>query len=126
MEAHPLLPQDDLRLYCESKNIHITAYSPLGNNRKSYRLDFFILTLTPGSPVVGKPKVVDHPIVAEVAKKLGATPAQVLIAWGATRGYSVIPKSVNEDRIKSNFKQIELSQNDYDKISSIVVGNYTR
>ncbi|KAF8340944.1 NADP-dependent oxidoreductase domain-containing protein [Amanita rubescens] len=108
IEAHPLLPQDDLRLYCQSKNIHITAYSPLGNN------------------LVGKPKVVDHPIVAEVAKKLGATPAQVLVAWGATRGYSVIPKSINEDRIKSNFKQIELSQNDYDKISSIVVGNYTR
>ena len=32
IEAHPLLPQDDLVAYCKEKNIHITAYSPLGNN----------------------------------------------------------------------------------------------
>jgi len=32
VEAHPLLPQDDLVAYCKEQNIHITAYSPLGNN----------------------------------------------------------------------------------------------
>ena len=32
IEAHPLLPQDDLVAYCKEKNIHLTAYSPLGNN----------------------------------------------------------------------------------------------
>ena len=32
VEAHPLLPQDDLVKYCGEKNIHLTAYSPLGNN----------------------------------------------------------------------------------------------
>ena len=36
----------------------------------------------------------EYPEVQEIAKKLNATPAQVLIAWGAKRGYSVIPKSV--------------------------------
>jgi L-glyceraldehyde reductase len=40
----------------------------------------------------------EHPIVKEVAKKLGATEAQVLVAWGAYRGYSVIPKSVHEGK----------------------------
>ena len=62
----------------------------------------------------------------EVAKKLNATPAQVLVAWGAYRGYSVIPKSVQESRIISNFKQVELSKDDYEKISSIGHNNYTR
>jgi aryl-alcohol dehydrogenase-like predicted oxidoreductase len=33
IEAHPLLPQDELVAYCKEQNIHITAYSPLGNNR---------------------------------------------------------------------------------------------
>ncbi|KAF4620925.1 hypothetical protein D9613_000937 [Agrocybe pediades] len=102
IEAHPLLPQDDLVAYCKEKNIHITAYSPLGNN------------------VLGKPKFVEHPSLAEIAKKLNATPAQVLIAWGAYRGYSVIPKSVQEDRIKSNFQQIELSPEDYQTVSDII------
>ncbi|KAG6871872.1 hypothetical protein C0995_015545 [Termitomyces sp. Mi166 len=108
VEAHPLLPQDELVAYCKEKNIHITAYSPLGNN------------------LIGKPKLTEHPVVLEVAKKLNATPAQVLVAWGAYRGYSVIPKSVQEERIISNFKQVELSKEDYEKISSIGHNNYTR
>ncbi|EEB87749.1 hypothetical protein MPER_14779, partial [Moniliophthora perniciosa FA553] len=81
---------------------------PLGNNLKD------------------KPKLTENSTVVEVAKKLGATPAQVLIAWGAHRGYSVIPKSVQEERIKSNFQQIELSQEDYEKITSVGKGNHTR
>jgi len=46
--------------------------------------------------VVGKPKLTDHPIVIDIASRLNADPAQVLVAWGAYRGYSVIPKSVQE------------------------------
>lgn len=101
IEAHPLLPQEDLVAYCKEKNIHLTAYSLLGNN------------------LAGIPKLTDDPIVTEIAKRIDATPAQVLIAWGAQRGQSVIPKSVQEDRIKSNFKQVKLSQEDFDKVSSI-------
>lgn len=108
IEAHPLLPQDDLVQYCKEKGIHITAYSPLGNN------------------LIGKPKLTDYPVVQDIAKKLNATPAQVLVAWGAHRGYSVIPKSVQFERIESNFKQVELSEEDYAAISKIGEGNHTR
>jgi len=108
IEAHPLLPQDDLVAYCKEKGIHITAYSPLGNN------------------LAGKPKLTDHAKIQEVATRLGATPAQVLIAWGVYRGYSVIPKSVQKERIVSNFEQIELSKENYEEISAIGHGNYTR
>ncbi|EIM80886.1 Aldo/keto reductase [Stereum hirsutum FP-91666 SS1] len=108
VEAHPLLPQDDLVAFCKEEGIHLTAYSPLGNN------------------LAGKTKLVDYPAVKEVADKLGATTAQVLVAWGAYRGYSVIPKSVKEERIKSNFKQIVLSPEDYEKISAIGKDNHTR
>jgi L-glyceraldehyde reductase len=100
--------------------------------------------------VVGKPKLTENPVVIEIAEKLNATPAQVLVAWGAYRGYSVIPKSVQEckhilffplilfqairshlminytARIISNFKQVELSAEDYEKITAIGVGNRTR
>jgi len=69
--------------------------------------------------VVGKPKLTEHPIVQEIAKKLNATPGQVLIAWGVYRGYSVIPKSVQDERIISNFKQVQLDEEDYKKLSAI-------
>ncbi|KZP13014.1 Aldo/keto reductase [Athelia psychrophila] len=108
IEAHPYLPQDDLVKYAKEKNIHITAYSPLGNN------------------LVGKPKLTEHEKVIAVANKLGATTAQVLVAWGVYRGYSVIPKSVQEERIVSNFKQVELSKEDYETISSIGHNNHVR
>ncbi|EPQ31631.1 uncharacterized protein PFL1_00964 [Pseudozyma flocculosa PF-1] len=101
IEAHPLLPQDDLVAYAKEKNINLTAYSPLGNN------------------LTGQTKIVDYPQVQAIAKKLNADPAQVLIAWGVKRGYSVIPKSVTESRIKSNFAQIELSDDDYKTISDL-------
>lgn len=118
MEAHPYLPQDDLVEFCKSKHIHITAYSPLGNNCEWAKAIQYSQRMTAVlDTVLGKQQLTDNDTVKEVAQKLGATAAQVLIAWGAYRGYSVIPKSVKEERIKSNFQQVELSKDDYEKIS---------
>lgn len=69
--------------------------------------------------MIGRQQLTDNESVKEIADKAGATTAQVLVAWGAYRGYSVIPKSVQESRIKSNFQQVELSKEDYQKISAI-------
>lgn len=102
IEAHPLLPQDDLVDYHKKKNVHITAYSPLGNN------------------VQGKTKIVEYPEVTEIAKRRNVDPAQVLIAWGVRRGYSVIPKSVTPSRIESNFQQVDLTDDEYQEVSSII------
>ena len=108
IEAHPLNLQDDLVQFCKEHNIAMTAYSPLGNNSElpipgphhvpCERSDETLA-------VAGAPLLTEYPEVQEIAKKLNATPAQVLIAWGARKGFSVIPKSVQEDRIKSNFQQ---------------------
>jgi len=87
IEARPWLTQNDLK-YHDEKGIHITAYSPLGNN------------------VYGYPHVMDQPEVKEVAEKLNATAAQVLISWAGHHGTSAIPKSVTKGRVKSNFKSM--------------------
>ncbi|KAI0343599.1 Aldo/keto reductase [Trametopsis cervina] len=108
IERHPLLPQYELLNFCKEHNIHVTAYSPLGNN------------------ITGKQKLVEYPAVKEIADRLGATPAQVLVAWGAYDGTSVIPKSVQNDRIASNFKQVELSKEDYEAVSAIGKGTTVR
>ena len=46
VELHPGLLQTDLLEFCAKENIHITAYSPLGNN------------------IYGKERIVDSPVVS--------------------------------------------------------------
>jgi len=101
IERHPLCQQTELVKFCQSKVIHVTAYSPLGNN------------------LVGETKIVDYPEVKAIAQKHEVDPAQVLIAWGARGGISVIPKSVTPARIESNFKQIEISDEEFEKINEL-------
>lgn len=101
IEAHPLLPQDELVEYHKQHNIHITAYAPLGSNLE------------------GRPRLLEHPNVTSLAKERNADPGQVLLAWGTYRGYSVIPKSVTPSRIESNFHQIELTESQYKHISDL-------
>jgi len=113
IEGHPLLPQEDLVKYSQLKGIHITAYSPLGNasgyGKKSV-------------DIAGSKQV------QEVAKAHGVDAGQVLIAWGAHRGTSVIPKSVTPSRIESNFQEIELTDEEFEKVSSLIKdhGSYVR
>ncbi|XP_010923220.1 NADPH-dependent aldo-keto reductase, chloroplastic [Elaeis guineensis] len=89
VECHPVWQQAKLRKLCESKNVHLSAYSPLGS---------------PGTPLIkGGSNVLTNPIVTMVAEKLGKTPAQVALRWGLQMGQSVLPKSTKESRIKQNF-----------------------
>jgi L-glyceraldehyde reductase len=72
-----------------------------------------------GNNMLDIPLLVQHDTVKEVAKANGATPAQVILAWAQVGGHSVIPKSVTASRIQENFKEIELSNEDFEKIESI-------
>ncbi|KAL8277675.1 hypothetical protein RQP46_009948 [Phenoliferia psychrophenolica] len=101
IERHPLLIQPELVAHHKAKGIHITAYSPLGNNN------------------VGAKKLFEYPEVIAIADKLKVTPAQVLIAWGQVGGHSVIPKSITPSRIASNFVPITLPKEDFDEISKL-------
>ncbi len=102
IEAHPLLPQDDLKAYHDANKIVITAYSPLG------------------TPLDGNNKLIDHPAVVEIAKQHGnAEPAAVLYAWGIQRGYSVLTKSVTPARIRSNYEQITLTDEQFTALSDL-------
>ncbi len=44
----------------------------------------------------------EHPTIVGLAERLGRTPAQVIVRWHLQHGVVVIPKSVREDRIRSN------------------------
>jgi diketogulonate reductase-like aldo/keto reductase len=89
VELHPLLTQQPLVDFCASKGIHVTAYSPLG---------------TPDSPFRrgDAPSLLADETINAIAAKYNKGAGQVLIRWAIQRGTSVLPKSVNVDRIKQN------------------------
>ncbi|KAH1155117.1 hypothetical protein AAZX31_18G170700 [Glycine max] len=85
VECHPVWQQPALHNLCKSTGVHLTAYCPLGS---------------PGSWVKGE--ILKEPLLIEIAEKLHKSPAQVALRWGLQSGHSVLPKSVNESRIKEN------------------------
>ncbi|MDR1584675.1 MAG: aldo/keto reductase [Prevotellaceae bacterium] len=105
VEMHPFLQQNDLLAYCQEQSILVTAYSPLGS-RHLIKTDEGIHS---------------HPVIIDIARKHQCAVSQVILAWGMKRGTSVIPKSVNEERIRENFGalKIKLDGEDMEKISAI-------
>jgi 2,5-diketo-D-gluconate reductase A len=64
---------------CEERGIALEAYSPLTHGRD-----------------------LEDPRIADVAARVGRTPAQVLLRWCLERDLVVIPKSVRRERIVEN------------------------
>jgi 2,5-diketo-D-gluconate reductase A len=79
IEVNPYLTQDEVRGFCAEHQIAIEAWSPLGRGN-----------------------VLADPIVESIARRVGKTPAQVVLRWHIERGDIVFPKSVNPERIKEN------------------------
>jgi len=96
VELHPYLVQNDLRDYCKSKGIVLTAYTPSGYS--SVRGD---------------------PVVNQLAEKYKVTPTQVILAWHIARGNVIVPKSVNDARQKENINLPTLEAEDVAKISAL-------
>ncbi|EPQ53934.1 aado/keto reductase [Gloeophyllum trabeum ATCC 11539] len=103
VELHPCLPQNELKAFCESKGILLTAYSPLGR------------PLAKGSP----PIFFQDETILSVAKKNNATPAQIVVSWGVQRGTIVVPKSENVERMKANITLVKLSDEDMNAINNL-------
>ncbi|WBW74069.1 NADPH-dependent aldo-keto reductase [Schizosaccharomyces osmophilus] len=107
MELHPFLPQTDFVEKHKKLGIHVTAYSPFGNQNAIYGTEI--------------PKLIDHKNIKDVAasKATGTSGANVAVSWAIHRGTSVIPKSVNVNRIKNNFQFVPLSSDEMKEINSI-------
>ncbi|CAL4953673.1 unnamed protein product [Urochloa decumbens] len=86
VECHPGWQQTKLHSFCQSAGIHLSAYSPLGS---------------PGTSWMNG-NILKEPAITSIADKLGKTPAQVALRWNLQMGHSVLPKSLNEQRIKQN------------------------
>ncbi|MBK4215016.1 aldo/keto reductase [Paracoccus caeni] len=91
IELHPSLNQSHMREVDRDLGIITQSWSPLGQ-----------ATALASGPV------------QQIADRLGASPAQVVIAWHMAHGLSVIPKSVNPDRQRENFEALTLRLTDED------------
>ncbi|CCK69592.1 uncharacterized protein KNAG_0C04910 [Huiozyma naganishii CBS 8797] len=98
VEMHPLLPQQELVDFCHGKGIVIEAYSPLGS---------------------ADAPILKEPVIIEIAKKNGVSAAQVVISWNVQRGYIVLPKSVNKERIEANLLTFTLTSEDFEAVNNI-------
>lgn len=79
IEVSPFLQQRDVRACCAEHGIAVEAYSPLTKGKR-----------------------LPHPVVADVARRVGRSSAQVLLRWGLQHGLVVVPKSTHAERLAAN------------------------
>ena len=110
VESHPYLTQEKLLRFCEVQQIVYTAFSPLG------ALSYFSLGMAEDGEAV-----IENPMIAEIAKRLKRTPAQIVLRWGLQRGTAIIPKSEHRERMQENLAlfDFELTTADMKAISDL-------
>ena len=103
IESHPYLTQEALIRTAQSYNIAVTAFSPLG------ALSYVSLDMASSED-----SVLQQSAVVSIAKRLGVTPAQVVLRWGIQRGTAIIPKTSRAERLDENIALADFSLTDDD------------
>jgi diketogulonate reductase-like aldo/keto reductase len=98
VEFHPTLYQQELLAFCQTKEIVLTAYSPLG-----------------------KGNLLQNQTIKEIARKHEKSPAQICLRWGVQKGAVVIPKAGSEPHLKENLQIFEwtLSESDLKALDAL-------
>jgi len=98
VEIHPYLTQDAVRSVDTEHGIATEAWSPIAQG-----------------------KVLDDPVIGQIASRLDRTTAQVTLRWHIQRGDIVFPKSVTRSRIEENFVifDFELTDDDMSAITGL-------
>ncbi len=93
VEAHPYFTQETLRETLAKYDIKLMSWYPLGH---------------------GDSTLINEPIFAELGKKYGKTPAQIILRWHTQMGFVVIPGSKNKDHIRDNLDILDFTLSDAD------------
>lgn len=88
VEAHPYFTQTELRRTLDKYGIRLMSWYPLGHGDRSLQ---------------------NEPIFAELGKKYGKTPAQVILRWHTQMGFAVIPGSRNVEHIRDNLNILDFT-----------------
>ncbi len=95
---HPGCMQSDTVRWCQEHDILVEAWSPLGSGR-----------------------VLNDPLLKEMAEKYGRSTAQVCVRWCLQHNVLPLPKSTTPSRIQENIDvfDFELSEEDMRKIDAM-------
>lgn len=101
IESNPHCLNKRLIEHCHSRNVVVTAHSPLGN---------------PGHPQFNPESrlAINEANIRTVAQRHGRTPAQIMIRYQIQNGNVVIPKSDTRDRVITNFDVFNFRLSDDD------------
>jgi alcohol dehydrogenase (NADP+) len=99
VEAHPYLPETELLEFCKQKGIVFLAFAPLGHG------------VSPG--------LMEDPVISAISRRVGKTPAQVLLAWAVQRGTALLTTPKSAARAKENFNISALPEDALDEINRI-------
>ena len=93
VEYHALLDQSAVLDYARAHDVAVTAYSPLAQGRLS-----------------------DDPALAAIARKHGATPSQIALAWLLEQpGVAAIPKAARTESQRANLEALSIQLDDEDR-----------
>jgi alcohol dehydrogenase (NADP+) len=101
VEAHPYLPETELLEFCKERGIVLLAFAPLGHG------------MTPG--------LLEDPVIAAIAARVGKTPAQVLLAWAVQRGTALLTTPKSAARARGNFDIARLPEDALNEINRIPI-----
>jgi diketogulonate reductase-like aldo/keto reductase len=96
IESHPYLPEWELLDYCRQHGIVLLAFAALGHGMK--------------------PGPLDDPAIIAIAKRVGKTPAQIVLAWAIQRGTALLTTAVTPGRIQENFELSTLPEDAMEEI----------
>lgn len=99
VECHPYLSQEDLRAFAAQRQLLFTAYSPLARG-----------------------KVLQDPVLQDVGRKYGKSPAQVALRWLVQQpGVAAIPKATSKAHLQHNMDifDFQLDAHDLERIAAL-------
>lgn len=105
IEIHPLCSQNVLVEFLKINEILPVAYSSLAP-LSSWRVD------APDKSSKTAEDVETDSTIARISADLEVSEARLLLRWGIQHGYPVLPKSTNDERIKSNLDLFSFSINE--------------
>jgi hypothetical protein len=104
VECHPYFPQTELKALLKEHNIALQAWYPLGGR--------------------GNASIMSEPVIEEIAKTHGKSPAQVILRWHVQLGHSIVPGSKTPSHIAENLDlfNFELTNEEMAQINGLDKG----